>query len=179
MITFANIPKNSSSVVAFGMKEIGPYYWVGSCKNGVDYYAGQTFQTPSHGKLKRIRLFSSVVYGPSDATLSVFDFDANTYQWKQKRSETTKHVTKALESQWIDFELPEFEVKKGAYYAFKVSCAGGGMLAIAECPWNIPNPYAEGVEWIGSSFAAEGNFHKDFDLAFEGEIEALTNAQFI
>ena len=179
MITFAGLPKNRASVVAFGFKEIGPYYWVGNCNNGVDYYAGQTFRAPAEGILKSIKLFSSVVHGSTDATLSVYEFDPINFTWKEKRAETTKYITKAQESQWIEFNLPDTEVKKGAYYAFKLCCKGTGMIAIAECPWNVTNPYAEGVEWVGSSSLKEGNFNKDFDLAFEGEIEALSNVQFI
>lgn len=179
MITFASLPKNRAAVIAFGFKEIGPYYWVGNCKNGVDYYAGQTFRAPEQGILKSIKLFSSVVDGSTDATLSVYEFDAVNFTWKEKRAEITKFITKAQESQWIEFNLPDFEVQKDGYYAFKLSCKGTGMLAIAECPWNITNPYAEGVEWVGSSYLKEGNFNKDFDLAFEGEIETSSNVQFI
>lgn len=179
MITFANIPKNNAAVIAFGIKEIGPYYWVGNCKNGIEYYAGQTFQAPATGLLKRIRLFSSVVYGQSDATLSVYTFDRYSHTFKQKQSETTRRITKAYENQWIDFDLQNLQVNKDEHYAFKLQCNGEGMLAIAEGPWSIPDPYAEGVEWTGSSNAAEGDFHKDFDLAFQGEIESSLNAQFI
>lgn len=179
MITFTSPPKNRASVIAFGFKEIGPYYWVGNCKNGVDYYAGQTFRAPAQGVLKSIKLFSSVVSGSTDATLSLYEFDAINFIWKEKRAETTKYITKANESQWIEFELPDVEVRKDVYYAFKLCCKGAGMLAIAECPWNITNPYAEGVEWVGSSYLKEGNFNKDFDLAFEAEIEASSNVQFI
>lgn len=178
MITFTSHPKNRASVIAVGFKEIGPYYWVGNCKN-VDYYAGQTFRAPAQGILKSIKLFSSVVYGSTDATLSLYEFDPINFTWKEKRAEITKYITKANESQWINFDLPDVEVKKDGYYAFKLSCKGSGMLAIAECPWNITNPYAEGVEWVGSSSRQEGNFNKDFDLAFEAEIEASSNAQFI
>lgn len=179
MITFANIPKNNNAIVAFGLNQIGPYYWVGNCKNGIDYYAGQTFRAPATGLLKRIRLFSSVVYGASNATLSVYSFDSTTHTFKLKQSEATKHVTKAHENQWIDFDLQDLQVNKDEQYAFKLQCSGGGMLAIAEGPWTLPNPYTEGVEWTGSSLAREGCFHKDFDLAFQGEIESSANAQFI
>lgn len=179
MIIFANIPKKNTTVIAFGVKEIGPYYWVGNCKNGIDYYAGQTFQAPASGLLKRIKLFSSVVYGQPEATLIVYAFDNGSHSFKEQQTQTTRHITKALESQWIDFELPHLTVDKDSFYAFKISCNGGGMLAIAECPWNVQNPYAEGVEWTGSSFAEKGTFHTDFDLAFEAEIESSANAQFI
>ncbi len=61
------------SAISFGKKEIVPYYWVGRCQNGVDYFAGQTFVTPESGILKRISLFPSFDYGNTDATLAVFD----------------------------------------------------------------------------------------------------------
>lgn len=179
MITFANIPKNNASLIAFGVKNIGPYYWVGNCRNGIDYYAGQTFKAPATGFLKRIKLFSSVVYGDSNATLSIYKFDNSEHTFKEKQSETTKHITKSDENHWLDFEVSNLKVDKDSHYAFKVACNGGGMFAVAECPWNLQNPYAEGEEWIGSSLAGEGTFHKDFDLAFEGEIESSLNTQFI
>jgi len=177
MITLAPIPKIQTSVVSFGYKEIGPYYWIGSAKNGIDYYAGQTFKVPAEGILKRIKLFSSVVHGFTTATLSVYELDARNTKWISKKTETSRSISKAEESQWVEFELPDFEVSKDGYYGFKITCAGAGMLAIAECPWCTPNPYADGVEWTGSSTAKDGNFYQDFDLAFEAEIEALSNAQ--
>lgn len=179
MRTFNNSnPNNHPSVIAFGFKKIGPYYWVGNCSNGIEYYAGQTFKAPANGILKRIKIFSSVVSDSTIATLGLYEFDAGSYAWKEKRAETTKHITKAEEEQWIDFELPDVVVNKGETYAFKVSCKGPGMVAIAECPWNIPNPYPEGEEWTGTSALSEGNFNKDFDLAFEAEIES-SYSQFI
>jgi hypothetical protein len=179
MITFAHIPKKNTSVVTFGLKEIGPYYWVGNCKNGIDYQVGQTFRAPASGLLQRIKLFSSVVYGPCNATLSIYSFDHSNHTFKEKKAETSRAITKAHENQWLDFDLVNLKVDKDAHYAFKLECQGAGMLAVAECPWSTPNPYAEGEEWSGSSVAKEGSFHKDFDLAFEGEIETSLNTQFI
>lgn len=179
MQTFHPFLSKSSSAISFGAKEIGPFYWVGHCNNGVDYFAGQTFITPAAGILKRISLFPSIVFGNTDATLSIYEFDRTNHSWKQKCTEVKRYVAKAIEGQWLDFELHRFEVNKDGSYGFKLSCNNGGMLAIAECPWNIFNPYAEGEEWIGSSQSLEGNFHKDFDLAFEGEIEPSLNAKFI
>lgn len=172
MQTFPLAHNNAAPVIAFGFKDIGPYYWVGHCDNGIDYYAGQTFKAPADGHLRRIKLFSSIVYGNTDATLSLFEFDNTNHTWKRKCAEAQQHVTKAMEGQWISFEIPAMEVSKNSDYAFKLSCNSGGMLAIAECPWSITNPYADGEEWIGSSQKQDGNFHKDFDLAFEAEIEA-------
>jgi hypothetical protein len=179
MITFANIPKNNGATVAFGVKEIGPYYWLGNCKNGIDYYAGQTFTAPVTGTLKRIQLYASVVYGTSDATLSIYHFNATANTFGLKLTETSRQLSKANENQWIEFLLPEIEVNQDEQYAFKISCTGTGMLAIAECPWNTPNPYPEGVQWTGSSIINQGSFHSDFDFAFEGEIAALPDAKFI
>jgi hypothetical protein len=164
------LSKNSTSI-SFGKKEVGPYYWVGYCQNGINYFAGQTFVTPEAGLLKRISLFPSIVYGNTDATLTVYEFDRVNHTWKQRCAEVKRFVSKAMEGQWTDFELPRLQVNKNGSYGFKLSCNGGGMMAIAECPWNNFNPYREGEEWIGSSQLIEGNFYKDFDLAFEGEIE--------
>lgn len=179
MISIINIPRKNTSVISFGIKEVGPHYWIGNSNNGIDYYAGQTFTAPVQGLLKSIKLFTSIVTGYVDATLTIYEFNGTTYTWKQKRAETTKSIDKNMESQWIEFELPDLEVNKNEGYGFKLSCKGPGMIAIAECPWCVTNPYPEGVEWVGSSSLQEGNFHKDFDLAFEGEIEASPDIKFI
>jgi hypothetical protein len=179
MITFANVSRKDESIVAFGVKEIGPYYWVGHCENGVNHSAGQTFQAPVSGVLKRIKLFSSVVYGASNTTLSIYKFDKSNYTFAEKQSETTKHITKANENQWIEFDFLNVMVDKDSHYAFKIECKGEGMLAIAECPWHMQDPYAEGVEWIGSSSSGDGSFYEDFDLAFEGEIGPSLNTKFV
>ena len=179
MITFSKTPKQRTSVVTFGNTQLGPYYWVGNCKNGINYYAGQTFKTPAEGVLKGIKVFSSIIHGTAEATLSIYEFDAVNHTWKEKRGETIKRITKALENQWINFDLSGIEVKQGAHYGFKITCDGDGMVAIAECPWKISNPYKDGLEWVGSSYMKEGKFQEDFDFAFEGEIETSADAQFI
>jgi hypothetical protein len=179
MQNFQSSYQTNSSTIPFGLKEIGPYYWVGHCDNGINYYAGQTFVAPETGLLKKISLFPSIVYGTTDATLALYEFDNINHTWKQKRAETHRLISKAMEGNWVDFELPNLRVDKNRCYAFRLSCNSGGMVAIAECPWSTPNPYADGEEWIASSQSPDGNFHKDFDLAFQGEIEPSLNTQFI
>jgi hypothetical protein len=176
MQAYQPLSRRSATSVSFGFPKIGPYYWVGHCQNGINYFAGQTFVAPATGTLKRIILFPSIVHGNTAASLSIYEFDNVNHAWQQKRAEVTRHVSKAMEGQWIDFEIPAMQVNKNSSYAFKLSCNSGGMLAIAECPWNITDPYAEGEEWIGSSQSPNGDFHKDFDLAFEGEIEKSFDA---
>lgn len=168
-----NNPRISAAhpdVIRFGSTEIGMYYWVGNCGNGVEYYAGQTFKAPANGMLRTIKLFPTMVYGNTSATLQVYEFDVVSHTWQQHCGTTECAVTKDMEGQWISFNLDGLQVNKNGSYAFRLSCNDGGMLAIAECPWNIANPYSEGEEWIGSSQKTDGTFHKDFDLAFEAEI---------
>jgi len=179
MISFANIPKNNTVMIAFGTKDIGPYYWVGNSENGVHHYAGQSFQAPATGLLKRILIFSPIVHRPSDATLSIYQFDNTTSTFQKKLSEVTKDISKGDENKWIDFTLTDLKVDKNEFYAFKITCKGSGMFAIAECPWSTTNPYAEGIQWTGTSTTPDGIFHKDFDFAFEGFIEASPDAKFI
>lgn len=163
----------------FGQMDIGPYYWVGHSKNGIDYYAGQTFTSPASGILKKIKIYTSIVYGTSDATLTIYNFNSENHTWTEKEGEAVKKITKSLESQWVEFELPPIHVLKNGQYGFKIECAGNGMIAIAECPWSTKNPYKEGVEWVGSSLYKEGRFQEDFDFAFGAEIETSPDAKFI
>ncbi len=164
--------ERKGNVIAIGAREIGPYYWVGHCKNGIDYLAGQTFTAPANGKLKSIKLFASMVYGDTEASLSVFEFDRQARSWREKKVEVKTFVDKAMEGGWVEFNLPDVPVTNGACYGFKLSCNSGGMLAIAEAPWHTFNSYTGGEQWIGSSIEKEGNFHQDFDLAFEAEFIA-------
>jgi len=179
MISSTNIPKNNTVMIAFGSKDIGPYYWVGRSESGVQYYAGQTFQAPASGLLKRLQLFSPVVHRPCSATLSIYQFDNTTNTFRNKLSEINKNITKGDENNWIDFTITDLKVEKNQFYAFKINCTDLGMFAIAECPWSSANPYVEGIQWTGTSTDPEGIFHKDFDFAFEGVIEASANAKFI
>jgi hypothetical protein len=167
-----SINNKNNGIISIGSKDIGPYYWVGHCDNGIDYYAGQTFKATANGVLKRIKLFSSLVYGQTNATLMVYKFDEANHVWQQKLVEAKTTVTKAMEGNWINFDLPPMEVSKDGMYGFKLSCNNGGMMAVAECPWNVTNPYPDGEEWIATSQTKNGNFHKDFDLAFQAEILA-------
>lgn len=164
-------PAARPSVIKVGSTEIGIYYWVGLCDNGVDYYAGQTFKAPADGVLSRIKLFPSMVYGDTHATLKLFEFDEQAQTWREQRGHTECSVTKAMEGQWVNFELNGLTVNKNKHYAFKLSCNNGGMLAIAESPWR-KDSVAEGTQWIGSSQKKEGVFHRDFSLAFQAEILA-------
>ena len=181
MLGFSSSPSPShhSKTVSFGNSNIGPYYWVGHCHNGVDYYAGQTFQIPEKGVLQKIKLYCSLIQGSPHATLSIYDFDEVNHIWKSKRNETIKTITPSFENQWIEFEIQGIEVHKGECYGFKLTCQKGGMMALAECPWDKPNPYAEGEEWVGSSSLPEGKFQKEFDFAFQGEIDISTKTQFL
>jgi len=179
MITFANISKNNTVEIAFGTKDIGPYYWVGNSENGIHYFAGQSFQAPATGVLKRILLFSPIVHRPCSATLHIYEFDNSTNTFQKQLSQATKDITREDENKWIDFNLEDVMVNKNDFYAFKIYCDGPGMFAIAECPWITTNPYPEGIQWTGTSTTPDGIFHKDFDFAFEGFIESSSDAKFI
>ena len=167
-----------ASIVYFGIKEVGPHYWVGRCNNGTEYYAGQSFKIPVSGILNNIKLFDSHIHGLPEATLCIYAFDAIHHTWKEKKAECKISITPSMENQWIAFVFSPLIVSKNEYYGFKLECCGGGMMAIAECPWNNCNPYADGKEWIGSSLGVNGKFQEDFDFAFEGEIDVLGYTQF-
>ncbi len=99
------------------------------------------------------------------ATLKVYTFDMFACLWKALQEKTWHLVKKADEDIWLHFMLPPVTVAAYEKYAFKLLCTGG-MLAIADAPGTIKNPYAEGKEWTGSPLSAEGKFNEDFDFAF-------------
>ena len=124
-----------------------------------------------------------MVYGTTNATVSIYKFDYADHTFKEKQSETTKHITKANENQWIEFELQNVKVDKDSHYAFKIECKGEGMLAIAECPWHIPNPYREGLEWMALPLLAKAVFTKTLILLLRAKltrylIRSLSNTTF-
>ncbi len=162
---------NKNSISTIGITQTGHHYWVGLCANGIDYFAGQTFKTTKNGTLKTIRILPEVIYGETDALLSVFEMDEK-HTWKEKKGECHLMLDKKMEKQWVGFEMNDVILENNKEYGFKISCNHGGMMAIAECSWKNQDPYPDGVQWIGSSENPEGNFHPRWDLAFTADIEA-------
>jgi hypothetical protein len=154
-----------------GLKDIGPYYWIGKCINGVEYFAGQTFTVRNKGLLKTIKIHPEYVVGSSNVRLSVFELNDEKKEWKSIHKEIDVYVDKKDEGKWVEFNLQDIPVSASKKYGFKLSCLNGAMIAISENPWNVSNPYSEGEEWVGSTQKPEGTFHKDFDLAFEAILE--------
>ncbi len=159
------------STKTIGLTEVGPYYWIGKCNNGIEYFAGQTFTINHPGVLKSIKLHPVFVTGSTDIILKLYELQKEQKEWKNVNSESSVFVDKNKEGQWIEFKMNNIVVDAYKKYGFKISCKNGGMIAISENPWNVLDPYSGGEEWVGSSQKPEGSFHKDFDLAFEAVIE--------
>ena len=102
--------KNNTSVI--GIKQTGHHYWIGLCANGVDYFAGQTFKSNNKGTLKTIRIFPEVIYGKTDAQISLFEMDERSHEWKEKKAECHLMVDKNMEKKWVDFDLNNVELEK-------------------------------------------------------------------
>lgn len=156
---------------SIGLQDIGPYYWIGKCKNGIEYFAGQTFTTYHKAVLKTIKLHPVFVVGFTDMILNLYELNNDKKEWKIVAKETSVFVDKTVEGQWIEFFINDVPLDTSKKYGFKVSCKNGGMIAISENPWNVLDPYKGGEEWVGSSVKPDGVFQKDFDLAFEAIIE--------
>jgi hypothetical protein len=166
----SNIVKKTA-MTTIGITQTGHHYWVGLCANGIDYFAGQTFKAKRNGALKTISIFPEVIYGETDARLSVFEMDEKSHEWKEKKAECHLMLDKRMEKQWVGFDMSGVQLENNKQYGFKISCNHGGMMAIAECSWKNQDPYPDGVQWIGSSENPEGNFHPRWDLAFTADIE--------
>jgi len=159
-----------NSHLSIGNAAKGHHYWIGKANNGIEYFAGQTFTTQKKGRLKNIALYPEMIIGKTDATLSFFELDAGTQAWKEKKAEQTILLDNKAEKSWINFPLENILLDEKKKYGFKISCNSGGMMAIAECGWQLPNPYPGGEEWIGSSEEPAGKFHSRFGIAFIADI---------
>ena len=173
------ISPQSNNIVTLGNQNIGPFYWVGPSKNGVNYFAGQTFKVSASGELKNIKLYCSFVVGFPRLKISIYTFEQHNHIWRNKIREISKKLNNTEENYWIEFDMQNIEVDKGEDLGFKLKCIEGGTIAIAECPWNKPNPYADGEQWIGSSINKIGKFQKDFAFAFAAEIDVSPKSKFI
>ncbi len=178
MSNFNPILPPSTKIITIGNQNIGPFYWVGLTTKGIAYFAGQTFKIPVSGVLQKIKLYCSNVVGLPLANLSIYHFDEENKIWKSKITDVNKKMNSFFENQWIEFDIDVMDVNKDECFGFMLKCNGGGMMAIAECPWDKPNPYTEGKQWIGSSFDVEGKFQKDFAFAFEAEIDRSPKSKF-
>ncbi len=160
----------NSHIAVIGNTQTGHHYWIGRCADGSEHYAGQTFKSYKAGQLKNIRIFAEMIVGKTDALLSVFEFDPDTREWKEKKGECVLSLDKTYEKQWVSFDMQNIPVDNRKHYAFKISCNHGGMMAIGECSWKQQDPYPDGEEWIASSINPKGKFHRNFDLSFVAEI---------
>ena len=164
----ANLTNN---VNHFGNTQTGHHYWIGRFKNGIDYYAGQTFKIPQKGNLKSICIFPEMIVGETDALLSVFEFDEHTREWKDKKAECHLMLNNSSEKKWVSFDMKNIPLDSSKQYAFKITCNHEGIMAIAECGWKEKDAYKDGEQWVGNSENPKGRFHRNFDLTFIAEME--------
>ncbi|MEP6845320.1 MAG: hypothetical protein ABI861_04930 [Panacibacter sp.] len=162
---------NVKNISTIGNTQTGHHYWVGRVSKEKDFFAGQTFRANKTGTLKSISIFSEIIIRDTEATLSVFEFDSVKREWKEKVAEAIVAINKSMEKQWVSFELENANLDSNKHYAFKVSCANEGMMAIAESHWREKNLYKDGAQWTGSSENPAGLFHQNFDLSFIAAIE--------
>lgn len=168
MKTPSTVLENSSVI---GNTKKGHHYWVGKLNNGIDYFAGQTFKCNKPGLLKSISIYSEMIVGETHANLCVFEFAEQNHQWNTKMVEHKLNLNTSNKHQWITFDMQNMVMDSNKQYGFKLSCNHGGMMAIAEGPWDEKDPYPDGEQWIGSSENPDGKFYRKFDLAFVAEIQ--------
>ncbi len=160
-----------SNVKLIGNSKTGHHYWIGKMDDGIDYTTGQTFLCTTKGTLRCIKLFAEMIVGETDAMVTVFEFEEQSHQWKEKITERKLMLDPAMQKQWVDFDFNGVKLEAGKQYGFKVSCNHGGIMAIAEGPMSGDVSYADGEQWIGNSKNPLGKFYPHFDLAFIAEIQ--------
>ncbi|HNP23586.1 MAG TPA: hypothetical protein PKM63_06055 [Panacibacter sp.] len=164
-------PENNNSII-FGNSHSGLHYWIGLLSNGHDYFIGQSFRSPATGRLRSICILPELILENITARLSVFHFDRERSQCREKLAETVLTLQTCDAKSWASFNSLDLELERDKDYCFKIDCNDGKMMAVAECAWNNAPGCSDGAEWVGHSANTDGHFFAGFGLTFLAEIRA-------
>ena len=146
--------------------------WIGHMNAGpADHLAGQTFQCPEDGSLKKIQVYSVVVSHPGKIILSLYEFDKQRKKWGNMISSSELDVDENDNENWMQFPLQSIPLQKDNSYAFRLQ-SPDTLVAIGEAAWPSKYPFEYGEEWNINNIENEDHYYKYFSLAFKVELRA-------
>src|SRR6185503_7191551 len=121
--------------------------WIGHMSAGpTDHFAGQTFECPADGSLKKIQVYSTAVSHPGKIILTVHEFDRQRKNWGNIISSTEIEVDETDAENWMQFPLQSIQLHKNNTYGFRLQ-SPDTLVAIGEAAWPNKYPFEYGVEW--------------------------------
>jgi hypothetical protein len=147
--------------------------WIGhmDASRPADHLAGQTFDCPGEGSLKKIQVYSTAVSHPGKMILTVHEFDKKTKRWGPVLSTSEIDVDAGDAENWMQFPLQNVQLHKDSTYGFRVK-SPDGLVALGEAAWSSMEPYAYGEEWSINNIENKEHYYKYFSLAFKVELRA-------
>ena len=115
------------------------------------------FRSPATGRLRSICILPELILENITARLSVFHFDRERSQCREKLAETVLTLQTCDAKSWASFNSLDLELERDKDYCFKIDCNDGKMMAVAECAWNNALVAAM-VQRVGHSANTDGHF---------------------
>lgn len=146
--------------------------WIGHMNAGpADRLAGQTFQCPEDGLLKKIQVYSLAVSHPGKMILTLHEFDTERKNWGNILSSAEIEVDENDAENWIQFPLQSVQLQKNNTYGFRLN-SPDTLVAIGEAAWPSISPFLYGEEWNTNNIEKEDHYYRYFSLAFKVELRA-------
>lgn len=146
--------------------------WIGHMDSGpADHFAGQTFQCPENGSLKKIQVYSIAVAHPGKLMLTLHEFDEQKKKWGKIISSAEIDVNEKDAEDWMQFPLQPVQLHKDNTYGFKLQ-SPNTLVAIGEAAWSSKNPFLYGEEWNINNVENKDHYFRYFSLAFKVELRA-------
>lgn len=146
--------------------------WIGHMNAGpTDHLAGQTFQCPEDGSLKKIQVYSMAVSHPGKIILTLHEFDNQKRRWGNVLSSAELEVDENDAENWMQFPLQSVSLQKDNTYGFRLQ-SPDTLIAIGEAAWPSISPFAYGEEWNINNIENKDHYYRYFSLAFRVELRA-------
>ncbi|HEU5164799.1 MAG TPA: hypothetical protein VFU29_04625 [Chitinophagaceae bacterium] len=146
--------------------------WIGHMKAGsADHLAGQTFQCPEDGPLKKIQVYSIAVSHPGKLILTLHEFDKQGKKWGPILSSAELEVDENDAENWLQFPLQSVQLYKDKTYGFRLK-SPDTLVAIGEAAWSSTSPFVYGEEWNANNIENKDHYFRYFSLAFKVELRA-------
>jgi hypothetical protein len=146
--------------------------WIGHMNPGsAEHLAGQTFQCPEDGSLKKIQVYSIAVSHPGKLILTLHEFDKQGKKWGQVLSSAEIEVDENDGENWMQFPLQSVQLHKEKTYGFRLK-SPDTLVAIGEAAWSSTAPFVYGEEWNANNIENKDHYFRYFSLAFKVELRA-------
>jgi hypothetical protein len=146
--------------------------WIGHMNAWhTDHLAGQTFQCPEDGALKKIQVYSIAVSHPGKIILTLHEFENQRKNWGKVLSSAELEVTENDAENWMQFRLHPIQLQKDNTYGFRLQ-SPDTLIAIGEAAWPSKYPFEYGEEWSSNNLENKDHYFRYFSLAFRVELRA-------